>query len=52
MKIYLSDIIQGSGLAAMGCDYTQVDVDGVVCVLYVCKERLVAEPLHRDLIVE
>ena len=52
MKVYLSNILQGSGLAAMGRTSTQVDVDGLVCILYVYEESAVAEHVHHDLVVE
>ena len=52
MKVYLSDIYQVSGLAATVCASTQVDVNGLFCVLYVCKERAIAENVHCALVVE
>ena len=52
LKIYLSNIIQGSGLAAMGRDSAQVDVAWIVCVLYVYEDSTVAEHVHRALVVK
>ena len=50
MKFHLSGILQGSGRAAMGRASTWVDVDGIVCVLYIFEESEVAEYMHLALI--
>ena len=52
MKVHLSDILQGSGLAAIGRASALVDVNGLVYVLYVYEEISVAEHVHRALVVE
>ena len=52
MKIYLSDILQGSSVAAMGRPSAQVDVDGLTCILFVCEESVFAEHVHHALIVK
>ena len=51
-EAYLSDIPQGSVLATMGHASAQVDVDGIVFILYFCEESVVAEHVHRDMVVE
>ena len=36
VELHISNILQGSGCAAMGCASARVDVDGIVCVLDIC----------------
>ena len=38
--------------AAMGRASTRVDVDSIVCIIYICEERAVDERMHRAFIVE
>ena len=45
MEVHLSDILEGSGRAAMGRAPARVDVNGIVCGLNFCHERAVAEIL-------
>ena len=52
LKIYLSNILQGSCLAAMGRVSARVDADGIVCVLCFFNESTVVEHVHRYLIVK
>ena len=52
MKIYFPDIFQGSSLAAIGRASARVDVNGLVYVLYVCKEIAVAEHVNHALVFE
>ena len=52
MKIYLSNILQGSGPAVMGRAFTWVEVDGIFYFLYVCKDITLDEHMNRVLIVK
>ena len=52
MKVYLSDILQGSSFAAMGRSSARVDVDGLVCVQYVCEEIAITENVHSVLVID